>query len=111
VAVIRALVPEGLPPSSWGVAVACVALSTVAGFVVAIAPGGLGPREWVLYTALGSTGVIDEPRAVLAAVALRLAWVVGELVAAGALGLVRPPRPDPLGPLVEADAEPARSVA
>jgi hypothetical protein len=103
VAVIRALVPEGLPPSAWTIAVASVALATVAGFVVAIAPGGLGPREWVLYTALGSTGIIDEPRAVLAAVVLRLAWVLGELASAAALAPLRPPRP--VGAATDAPAE------
>ena len=36
----------------WPVVVASVALATVAGFVVAVLPGGLGVREGVLMTAL-----------------------------------------------------------
>lgn len=59
-----------------------MALATVAGFVVAVAPGGLGVREWVLWTALGA--VLDQDLAVVASLGLRLAWVVGEVVAAAA---------------------------
>jgi uncharacterized membrane protein YbhN (UPF0104 family) len=66
-------------------------LATVAGFAVAVAPGGLGVREWVLWTALGAaTG--DRDRAVVAALALRLVWVVAEIAAAGLLLLFRRPR-------------------
>ncbi len=95
VAVIRGLSPTGLPVSAWPLALASVALATVAGFVVALAPGGLGVREWVLWTSLGA--VIDHDRAVISSLALRLIWVVGEGLAAGVLALVRPslPLPDP----------------
>ena len=54
-----------------------MALATVAGFVVPISPGGLGVREWVLWTALASA--IDRDLAVVAALVLRLAWVAGEV--------------------------------
>jgi len=96
VAVIRALMPEGLPVSEWSLAIASVALATVAGFVVPIAPGGLGVREWVLWTALGSA--LDRDLAVVAALTLRLAWVIGEVLAAAALLAIRPTsstRPSP----------------
>ena len=83
VAVIQALVPAGLPLSAWPLAVASVALATVAGFAVPVAPGGLGVREWVLWTGLGSA--LDHNLAVVSALALRLAWIVGELIAAAAL--------------------------
>jgi uncharacterized membrane protein YbhN (UPF0104 family) len=83
VAVILALVPEGLPVTAWPLAVASVALATVAGFAVPVAPGGLGVREWVLWTGLGSA--LDHDRAVVSALALRLVWVVGELIAAAVL--------------------------
>lgn len=92
VAVIRALSPSGLPASAWPAAVASVALATVAGFVVPVAPGGLGVREWVLWTSLGS--VLDRETAVLASLGLRLAWIAGEVLAAAALVPTgRAPRP------------------
>jgi len=67
----------------WPLAAASVALATVAGFAVPIAPGGLGVREWVLWTALATT--LDRDWAVVAALVLRLAWVVGEVGVAVAL--------------------------
>jgi uncharacterized membrane protein YbhN (UPF0104 family) len=88
VAVLIAIMPEGLPGSAWPTAIASVALATVAGFVVPIAPGGLGVREWVLWTALAAA--IDRDRAVVAALVLRLAWVVGEVLAAALLVAIRP---------------------
>jgi uncharacterized membrane protein YbhN (UPF0104 family) len=63
----------------------------VAGFAVAVLPGGLGVREGVLMTAL--TPALGPDTAVIAALALRLTWVLGEVLAAGALALVRPPLP------------------
>jgi uncharacterized membrane protein YbhN (UPF0104 family) len=81
VAVIEAIVPEGLGLSWWPAVIASVALATVAGFVVPVAPGGLGVREWVLWTGLGSA--LDHDRAVVSALVLRLVWVAGELLAAG----------------------------
>lgn len=88
--VVMGLAPSGagLPVSSLPVIVASVALATVCGFVVAVAPGGLGVREWVLWTSLGS--VMDHDQAVLASLALRLVWVVGEGLAAGVVGILRP---------------------
>lgn len=77
--VIRAIMPGGVPAESWPAVIASVALATVIGFAVPIAPGGLGVREWALWTGLGSA--LDHDRAVVAALALRLVWVVGELIA------------------------------
>ena len=96
VAVIRGLTPDGLPPSTWVLAIASVALATVAGFVVPISPGGLGVREWVLWTALASA--IDRDLAVVAALVLRLAWVIGEVLAAAILTAIRPALPGPSPP-------------
>ncbi len=59
------------------VATASVALATVAGFAVAIAPGGLGVREAVLMYALGPA--FGPALATASALALRLAWVAAEL--------------------------------
>lgn len=97
VAVIRSLMPDGLPAAAWPLAIASVALATVAGFVVPIAPGGLGVREWVLWTALASA--IDRDLAVVAALVLRLSWVAAEVLAA-LVFLPLQPRPSttPPGP-------------
>jgi len=84
VAVVRSFDPEGasnlvvlgLVP----VAIASVALATVAGFVVAVLPGGLGVREGVLMSALAPA--LGPDRAVVAALMLRLVWVAAELLAA-----------------------------
>ena len=60
--------------------IASVALATVAGFVVAVLPGGLGVREGVLMSALAPA--LGSDNAVVAALALRLVWVAAELAAA-----------------------------
>jgi uncharacterized membrane protein YbhN (UPF0104 family) len=69
------------------VVIAAVALATVAGFVVAILPGGLGIREGVLMSLLAPA--VGTDTSVVAALALRLVWVIAEL-AAGALLVVWP---------------------
>jgi glycosyltransferase 2 family protein len=66
----------GLAP----VVIASVALATLAGFVVAVLPGGLGVREGVLMSALAPA--LGNDHAVVAALSLRLVWVAAELVAA-----------------------------
>ena len=77
------LIQLGLAP----VVVAGVALATIAGFVVAVLPGGLGVREGVLMSVLAPAAGTDT--SVVAALALRLVWVVAEL-AVTALLLVWP---------------------
>lgn len=91
VEVIRAITPGGAPPSTWPLIVASVALATVAGFAVAIFPGGLVVREAVLMATLGPA--VGTDLAVIAAIALRLAWVLAEVAAAALLWIVRPPLP------------------
>lgn len=88
VAVLRGVAPEGVPLRLWPLVVGCVAMATVAGFVVAVLPGGLGVREWVLMTSLGPA--LGQETAVIAALALRLTWVLTEVVAAGLLAVWRP---------------------
>jgi glycosyltransferase 2 family protein len=88
VAVLGMLGPSRMLQTNWPAVVASVALATVAGFVVPLAPGGLGVREWVLWTSLSAS--IDRDRAVVAALLLRLAWMVGELIAATIVGVLRP---------------------
>jgi uncharacterized membrane protein YbhN (UPF0104 family) len=89
VAVIDGLMPERLGASYWPMVIGSVALATVAGFAVAVLPGGLGVREGVLMTTL--VPAIGQEVAVVAALVLRLVWVAGELLAAALLGLYRPP--------------------
>jgi uncharacterized membrane protein YbhN (UPF0104 family) len=91
VAVIRAIVLSGAPPALWPLVVASVALATVAGFAVAIFPGGLVVREGVLMATL--VPVVGADRAMVAALALRLAWVLGEVAIAAILSVARPPLP------------------
>lgn len=83
IAAIYAIEQAGLPRMLWPLAIASVALATVAGFVIPIAPGGLGVREWVLWTSLGLA--LPHDRAVMASLLLRLAWIVGELASAALL--------------------------
>lgn len=99
VAVIRALRPEGVEAGLWPLVAASVALATVAGFAVAVLPGGLGVREGLLMVTL-EPAIGAEP-AVLGALALRLTWVLGELLAAAALAGAGP---RPLGPSPESPA-------
>lgn len=58
------------------VVIASMALANVAGFALAIAPGGLGVREWVLTVTL--VPVIGADAAILTALLLRLNWIVTE---------------------------------
>ena len=79
------------------IVVAAVAFATVAGFVVALTPGGLGVREAVLMYALGPA--LGNDLAVVAALMLRLVWVAAEIFAALVLGpwgrpMVSSPTPD-----------------
>jgi uncharacterized membrane protein YbhN (UPF0104 family) len=99
VAVVRAIAVSGVPVRYWPAVIGGVALATVAGFAVAVLPGGLGVREGVLMTTL--TPALGADTAVIAALAWRLTWVLGEVLAAGVHSLVRPPRPA-AAPLAEA---------
>jgi glycosyltransferase 2 family protein len=63
--------------------IAGVALATVAGFVVAVLPGGLGVREGVLMWGLAPA--LGQDESVVAALVLRLVWVAAELLAAACL--------------------------
>jgi glycosyltransferase 2 family protein len=99
--VIRAVVPE---PTPWtGQAylgdVGAVGLSYVLGFVVLVAPGGLGVRELVLQQVLTRRFLVNQEEAAAAgtaavvALVLRLVWTVAELVLATALWAWRPSTP------------------
>jgi hypothetical protein len=75
---------------------AAVCTSTVGGFVILIAPGGLGVREWILVEMLQDQASIGPTRAVAAAALLRAVWFSSELLAAGILYAAnKTPRQDP----------------
>ena len=74
---------------TWMGVITAVAFATVAGFAVPISPGGLGVRELILAEAI-TPAVGDSDRAILAAVLLRLVWIVAEIVAAAAWSVYRP---------------------
>ena len=98
-AVIRAFSTVPMTPGVVALVTAGVALATVAGFVVAVLPGGLGVREWVLMSTLAPA--IGEEVAVVSALALRLTWVAAEVVVALILAPLRPGVPVPTGPASE----------
>ena len=108
-AVVRAFDPEGAKAlTALGlvpVVIASVALATIAGFVVAVLPGGLGVREGVLMSALAPA--LGSDRAVVAALMLRLVWVAAELAAAVVLvPLFRRPG-EPVKPSLETGPNPS----
>ncbi len=63
---------------------ACVALAMVAGFLSLI-PGGAGIRELVLTQLLAKQSGIDDGEALLAAVLLRVVWLLSELIVSAIL--------------------------
>ncbi|MCV6594661.1 MAG: lysylphosphatidylglycerol synthase domain-containing protein [Silicimonas sp.] len=72
---------------SWAQATTAALTGLIAGFLVLIAPSGVGVRESAISVSLGSMGV--EPVAAVAlALALRLAMTLSELVWAGLGALV-----------------------
>ncbi len=101
---IRALVPN--PPEwnaeEYSVEMAAVALSYVAGFVIVVAPGGLGAREFVLAAALTPrfTPAIGADAAagiaVVVAIVLRLTWTIAELAVGLLLYAKKPTLPPPV---------------
>jgi uncharacterized membrane protein YbhN (UPF0104 family) len=73
-------VPMAVKP--FLLAIAAVALATVAGFL-SLLPGGLVVRELILLDLLAPQ--VGEPTALVAAVLLRLVWLVSELIVSGCL--------------------------
>ena len=86
---VVALVPDAWqsPLHGWSRCTAYVALAYAAGFLVLTAPGGLGVRDLVIQQFLAadlapSLGDEAAEFAVLAAVLIRLLWVVIDVAAA-----------------------------
>jgi hypothetical protein len=85
-----------------------VSLAYVAGFVILVAPGGLGVREFILMETLTPrfTAFVDSTTArgvaIVVALLLRLSWTIVEVVVALTLYFLRPavaltPNPSPGG--------------
>lgn len=99
--VIRAIEPGVAPlAQTYAADLGAIATSYVAGFVVLVAPGGLGVREWVLQVTLApqfaeTLGAPAAARlAVVIALVLRLTWTAAEVALALTLYLIHP-RPVP----------------
>lgn len=80
--VLRSLSTTPLEISEFPTWLAACALSTVGGFVILLAPGGLGVREGLLIEVLKDQPDIGPGIAVVAAGLLRSVWFVTELLAA-----------------------------
>ena len=85
------LVLQGLPETNvtWAdypLALACVSLATVAGFV-SLLPGGIGVRELVMIPLLGAR--FGSVNAIVAAIVIRVVWLVAELMTSGLIYLLR----------------------
>ena len=102
--VVAAVVPN---PPVWNVQtflgdLAAVSLSYIAGFVLLVAPGGIGARELVLQYALTprfaseSGETLAAGQAVVIALVLRLVWTVAEVAVALGLWAKQNPTPQPL---------------
>lgn len=74
--------------SDWLTWTGDVSSASFLGFLAIFAPGGLGVREGVLIGLLNGQPGISQSQAVAATVLLRAAWLVAEIVATFALGML-----------------------
>jgi glycosyltransferase 2 family protein len=70
----------------------CCTASTVGGFVILIAPGGLGVREGILIELLKNQPEITAAGAVVVAGLLRAVWFISEMVGALMFYVAKPSR-------------------
>lgn len=82
--VLQAISDVPLDLAQFPIWLAACALSTVGGFVVLLAPGGIGVREGLVIETLKDQPQIGPATALVAAGLLRVVWFVAELVAAAA---------------------------
>ena len=87
---LQAISDTSLSLAQFPVWLGSVSLSTFSGFVILIAPGGLGVREWILIETLKDQPDIGHEKAIVAAGLLRLVWFVAELAIAGLLYSIKP---------------------
>lgn len=114
--IIRAILPN---PPEWNVefftvALASVSLCYVAGFVVLVAPGGLGAREFVLVAALtppfahAVNADAAAGMAIVVALVLRLTWTTAEIILGLLLYVKKPALPIPHMPAIPIHNETSR---
>jgi hypothetical protein len=85
---VRAVAPQppALTPDEYLSDLGAVSLAYVSGFIVLVAPGGLGVRELILEFALrpqfveGSGEAVASAQAAVIALVLRLTWTVAEML-------------------------------
>lgn len=87
---LQAISDEPLDLMQFPVWLASISLSTFSGFVVLIAPGGLGVREWVLIETLKDQPGIGGEKAIVVAGLVRVIWFAAEMAMAGLLYLIKP---------------------
>lgn len=85
---LRALGGEG---ASYGIATGAFALAWLVGFLVVLAPAGVGPREAALVVLLA--GVATRPEALALALVSRFAMTLADAIGLGVGALVRRSRP------------------
>jgi uncharacterized membrane protein YbhN (UPF0104 family) len=95
---VMSVLPEAPGPAeTYAADLGANAIAYVAGFLVVVAPGGLGAREFVLATALAPRfAAVAETQdafalAIVTALLLRFVWTVAEVVVAVPLYFVQPP--------------------
>ncbi len=75
-----------VPPAVYPLALAAIAASMVAGFVIVVAPGGMGVRESIIIMLIAAplAAVTSTPdaAALVSACVLRILWIVVELICA-----------------------------
>lgn len=80
--------------AAWPSALLAITASMVAGFVIVVAPGGVGVREAIIVSLLIAPLAVftDTPEAdaVVSAAVLRILWIVVELICAGVFFLAIP---------------------
>ncbi len=79
-AVLHSLPGTAMTASDFLLAMACVSLATVAGFV-SLLPGGLGVRELVMIPLLAPR--FGSATAIIAAILIRLVWLSAEILCSG----------------------------
>lgn len=82
---LKALSGRPIQFEHWPLWTGAVSAATVGGFVALFAPGGIGVREGLLIELLRLQPDAPEREIVVAAVLLRLVWLVAELSAAAVL--------------------------
>ncbi|MFK7768708.1 MAG: YbhN family protein [Mariniblastus sp.] len=84
--VLKGIPGTEMTMADFPLALACVSLATVAGFV-SLLPGGIGVRELVMIPLLGAR--FGSVTAIIAAIVIRVVWLAAELLTSGIIYLYR----------------------